>query len=148
VSEVSGQCKVAVVSERAQCKTGVRPFPANKRDKEKSRTEVTPKRRASFTVRCSRRKPLAMQLAGAKAFAANADECRRSVRISHGAREMRVSGLCVRPLLLSTVKEGGDCGSAAPRKNNGRGRPFYIPAPYLVAGDRFRPLATDTDTSH
>jgi hypothetical protein len=39
-------------------------------------------------------------------------------------------------------KKGGDSGSAAPRKNNGRGRSFYIPAPYLVAADQFRPLAT------
>ena len=32
-----------------------------------------------------RRKPLGMRLAGAKAFAAKPDECRRPVRISHGA---------------------------------------------------------------
>ena len=38
-----------------------------------------------FCEKVTRRKLLGNQLAGAKAFAANPDECRHSVRISHGA---------------------------------------------------------------
>src|SRR5207249_8926903 len=49
----------------------------------------------SQILRFVRRSPVAsrlgMRLAGAKAFAANPDECRHSVRPSHGAREMQAS---------------------------------------------------------
>ena len=38
-----------------------------------------------FPKAVTRDKPLGMRLAGAKAFAVNPDECRHSVRISHGA---------------------------------------------------------------
>ena len=40
---------------------------------------------SSICEKVTRRKPLGMRLAGAKAFAANPDECRHSVRISRGA---------------------------------------------------------------